>query len=185
MVIKILLTVSIITISLQCKQDTLSLKNYGVIENFILLDQNSQKNEFYLLKANAYLLFFGYTHCPDYCPITLHKLSKIQNEFPEDKKPLIIFITVDPERDTPEVINEYISKFQGKIIGLTGTKEEILHVAKKLGIYYRIERHGPHLHIEHNTSTFFIDKEYQIRYIYGFNEPEKNLKKIIEIYFKN
>ncbi len=170
-------------ILIYCKNNSISLKDYGIIENFILLNQNSQKTEFYSLKANAYLVFFGYTHCPDYCPITLQKLTKIQKQFSEEKQPLIVFITIDPERDKPEIINDYLKKFQGQIIGFTGSKEEILNIAKKLGVYFRIERHGSHVHIEHNTSTFFVDKDYKIRYIYGFNEPEENLKKTIESYF--
>lgn len=161
-----------------CKKEEISLRDYGRIENFTLLDQTSKKIEFHSINKPI-LMFFGYTYCPDYCPITLSKLTKIQQEIPEEKKPIIVFITVDPERDTPDVINQYIQKFNGNIIALTGSKKEIEEITKKLGIYARVEKHGSHIHIEHNTSTFFVDKDHKIRYIFSFKESEENIKKII------
>lgn len=170
--------VLILLLFILCYKEENLLKDYGNIENFTLLDQNSKQIEFYSINKPV-LMFFGYTHCPDYCPITLSKLTKIQQEISEPKKPIIVFITVDPERDTSDVLNQYIQKFNGNIIALTGSKKEIEEITKKLGIYVRIEKHGSHIHIEHNTSTFFIDKDHKIRYIFSFKESEDNIKKVI------
>lgn len=165
-----------------CSQP-IQLKDYGIVENFILVDQNNRKFEFYSLKDKPILLFFGYTHCPDYCPITLSKLSKVYTELPEKQKPYIVLITVDPERDTPEVLQEYIKKFPAHIIGLTGTKEEVQNIANKLGVYIRIEKKFDHVHVEHNTSTFFIDKDYKIRYILSFKEPIETYINVFKAYY--
>lgn len=159
------------------------LKDYGKVENFVLLNQENQKVEFYSLNDKPILLFFGFTHCPDYCPITLSKLSKIYNSLEEQKKPHIVFITVDPERDTPDVIKEYLKKFNAKIIGLTGTSDEIRSIANKLGVYIRIEKKFDHIHVEHNTSTFLIDKNFHIRYIFSFKESEKTFNDVLNTYF--
>ncbi|GIX40881.1 MAG: SCO family protein [Leptospiraceae bacterium] len=167
---------------LSCK-DSIQLKDYGKVENFTLVNQDNQKIEFYSLKGKPILLFFGYTHCPDYCPITLSKLTKIYKKLPEEQKPYIVLITVDPERDTPDVLKNYIKKFDGEIIALTGSTEEIQEIAKKLGVYIRIEKKMDHIHVEHNTSTFFLDKDFKIRYIFSFREPEETYFKVFNSYF--
>lgn len=165
-----------------CKPN-IELKDYGKIDNFVLTNQENQKIEFYSLKDKPILLFFGYTHCPDYCPITLSKLVKVSQELPENQKPYIVFITVDPERDNPEVLKNYIKNFNADIIALTGTKEEIQEIAKKLGVYIRIEKKMDHIHVEHNTSTFFIDKDFKIRYIFSFKEPKETFIDVFKVYF--
>ncbi len=159
------------------------LKDYGTVENFVLVNQDNEKLEFYSLQGKPILLFFGFTHCPDYCPITLAKLAKVYNHLKEHQRPYIVFITVDPERDNPQVIKEYIKNFNANIIGLTGTPEEIKTIANKLGVYIRIEKKFDHIHVEHNTSTFLIDKNFQIRYIFSFKEPESTYIKVFNTYF--
>ena len=80
-------------------------------------------------------LFFGFTHCPDVCPMTLNKLSILLEELEKDKKILkVFFISIDPDRDTPEVMRDYLSSFDGKIIGVTGKPEKIFVLSKSWGI---------------------------------------------------
>jgi len=87
-------------IFIQCK-NPIQLKDYGKVDNFVLTNHNNQPIELYSLKDKPILLFFGYTHCPDYCPTTLFKLSRIYQKLPEKRKPYIVLITIDPERDSP------------------------------------------------------------------------------------
>jgi len=80
-------------------------------------------------------LFFGFTHCPDVCPITLNKLTILLEELKKDKKTLkVFFISIDPERDTQIVMKDYLSSFDGKFIGITGEPEKIFILSKSWGI---------------------------------------------------
>ena len=80
-------------------------------------------------------LFFGFTHCPDVCPMTLNKLSVLLEELKKDKKTLkVFFISIDPERDTQIVMKDYLSSFDGKFIGITGEPEKIFILSKSWGI---------------------------------------------------
>ena len=80
-------------------------------------------------------LFFGFTHCPDVCPMTLNKLTILLEELKKDKKTLkVFFISIDPERDTPKVMKDYLSSFDGKFTGITGEPEKIFTLSKSWGI---------------------------------------------------
>ena len=80
-------------------------------------------------------LFFGFTHCPDVCPMTLNKLTVLLEELKKDKKTLkVFFISIDPERDTQIVMKDYLSSFDGKFIGITGEPEKIFMLSKSWGI---------------------------------------------------
>ena len=86
------------------------------------------------------LVYFGYTHCPNVCPTTLLDLAQTLQELgPLAAHVQPIFITIDPERDTPEVVHEYLEAFDPRIIGLTGTPAEIATVAKEYRVYYKKE----------------------------------------------
>ena len=86
------------------------------------------------------LIYFGFTYCPDVCPTTLIKMADVIDKLGEDAANInSIFISIDPERDNPEVINDYVSAFHNEIIGLTGNKEQISIVAKDWGVYYQKE----------------------------------------------
>ena len=80
-------------------------------------------------------LFFGFTHCPDVCPMTLNKLTVLLEELKKDKKTLkVFFISIDPERDTQIVMKDYLSSFEGKFTGITGKPEKIFKLSQSWGI---------------------------------------------------
>jgi len=80
-------------------------------------------------------LFFGFTHCPDICPMTLNKLSIILERLKQENKSLkVFFISIDPERDTPEVMKDYLNSFEGKFTGITGKPEKIFMLSQSWGI---------------------------------------------------
>ena len=86
------------------------------------------------------LIYFGFTYCPDVCPTTLIKMADVIDRLGDDAlKVNSIFISVDPERDNVEVVNDYVSAFHNQIIGLTGNKEQISDVARDWGVYYQKE----------------------------------------------
>ena len=107
--------------------------------HFKLKDQN---NEIFDSSSSQklMLIYFGFTYCPDVCPTTLIKMADILDRLGEDTKKInSIFITVDPERDTTDIISDYVSAFHEDIIGLTGTENEIDKVAEDWGVYYEKE----------------------------------------------
>ena len=107
--------------------------------HFVLKDQNNQVFDS-AASQKLMLIYFGFTYCPDVCPTTLIKVSDIIDRLKEYSKEInSIFITVDPERDTPEILSDYVSAFHEDIIGLTGTKSEIDKVAEDWGVYYQKE----------------------------------------------
>ena len=90
------------------------------------------------------LVYFGFTYCPDVCPVDLQNIGKAMRQLEKSDAKLAervqpIFITVDPERDTPAVMKQYVSAFHPKIIGLTGTEQQIAAVAKKHGVFFQKE----------------------------------------------
>jgi protein SCO1/2 len=88
------------------------------------------------LKGHPFLVYFGYTHCPDVCPTTLAQISDVLGKMP-DKPIRALFVTVDPERDTPAMLADYVSSFDPRIVGLSGTPQEIAQVEKAYRVYAR------------------------------------------------
>lgn len=88
------------------------------------------------LKGRPYAVFFGFTHCPDVCPNTLGRLAKLRKELGKGEEAFeILFVSVDPKRDTPKAVGDYVSLFDTPIIGLTGSEEQVAKVAKQHAIY--------------------------------------------------
>ena len=103
--------------------------------SFSLKDVNNNIITEKSFEGPATALFFGFTNCPDVCPMTLNKLTLILDELKKEKKELkVFFISIDPERDTPEVMKNYLSSFENKIVGITGESEKIFILSKSWGI---------------------------------------------------
>lgn len=109
---------------------------------FTLTDQDGRKVSDTAFAGRYRLVYFGYTFCPDVCPIDVQKLSQGLARF-EQEKPALgakvqpIFITVDPARDTPPVLKQFVAAFHPRLIGLTGSPTEIAAVAKEYGVYFK------------------------------------------------
>lgn len=107
--------------------------NYG--GPFTLVGSDGKPFSSTALKGKPYALFFGFTHCGDDCPTTLARLVKLRQQAGGDQAFQILFITTDPERDTPAVIGQYTTLFNSPIVGLTGAVDQIEQVKKSYGIY--------------------------------------------------
>ena len=102
---------------------------------FSLKDVNNNLITEKSFQGPATALFFGFTHCPDICPMTLNKLSIILKKLKQENKSLkVFFISIDPERDTPEVMKDYLNSFEGKFTGITGKPEKIFILSQSWGI---------------------------------------------------
>lgn len=112
---------------------------------FTLTDQDGAKRSWNDFNGQYRIVYFGYSYCPDVCPVDLQRIAQgyrmFEQQSPERAaKVQPIFITLDPERDTPEVLKNYVSAFHPRLIGLTGTPEEIAAVAKAFVVVYGKEK---------------------------------------------
>ena len=104
---------------------------------FSLVDQNGKPFTDSDLKGKWQLVFFGYTHCPDVCPTALNDLSLALDQLGAKEKQVgIVFISVDPDRDTPDVLKSYVESFGGPIEALTGTPDQVAQAAKDYRVFY-------------------------------------------------
>lgn len=90
------------------------------------------------------LLFFGYTHCPDICPVHMANLAAVLGDLPRevDERIRVVFVSTDPERDTPERIREWLDRFHPSFVGLRGSREEVTAIEKRLGLSPSVVREG-------------------------------------------
>jgi protein SCO1/2 len=92
-------------------------------------------------RGHYLLVYFGYTFCPDVCPTTLNQVAEALDKLgPKGEQVQPLFITVDPKRDTPQVVGQYVAAFSPRLVGLTGTPEEIAKVAREYRVYYAIHK---------------------------------------------
>lgn len=108
-------------------------------QDYELIDHEGNRRTKESFLGRWLLLYFGFTHCPDICPEELEKMAEVVDEVDADKSVANlqpIFVSVDPERDTPEVVKKYVKEFHTKFIGLTGTKAEVKQAAKAFRIYF-------------------------------------------------
>jgi protein SCO1/2 len=111
---------------------------------FALLDGDGQVVTDRTFRGKFMVVYFGYTFCPDVCPTTLNEIADAMDRLgPIAARVQPIFITVDPKRDTPAVIKQYAANFSPKLVGLTGSPEQIAKVAKEYRVYYAEHRTGP------------------------------------------
>jgi len=110
------------------------------------------------------VVFFGFTHCPEVCPTTLYDLTQDLEALGKDADRLrVAFITVDPAQDTPELMKTYLGSFDPRIVGLTGTEEEIAAVAKAYKVYYRKVPTESGYTMDHTAGSYIFDKQGRIR----------------------
>jgi protein SCO1/2 len=128
---------------------------------FHLIDQNGEPFSDQTLKGKSFLVFFGFTHCPDVCPTTLFEISEVMRQLGSDAdRTAALFITVDPERDTPAVLKDYLASFDPHVHGLTGDAATLATVAKAYRVYYKkVPLDGGDYTMDHTAIVYLMDKE--------------------------
>jgi protein SCO1/2 len=128
---------------------------------FDLVDQNGKPFTDADLKGKWQLVFFGYTHCPDVCPTALNDLSLALDQLGAKKKDVgIVFISVDPDRDTPPVLKSYVDSFGGPIVALTGTPDAVAQAAKDYKVFYaKHPRADGGYDMDHSALIYVMDPQ--------------------------
>lgn len=127
------------------------------------------------LKGKPYLVFFGFTHCPEVCPTTLFDLTQDMKELgTEADKFNVVFISVDPERDTPDLIKLYLSSFDDRIIGLTGTEKEIAEVARNFKAFYKKTPTSDGSYtVDHQVTIYMMDSSGRFASATNYQEDQE------------
>ena len=118
-------------------------------------------------KGRKALVFFGYTYCPDVCPVTLFNLGKAMESVPANKRPTTLFVSVDPERDTPEKLTQYLASngFPKDIVGLTGTPAQLTGITEAFRTQYgRDDAAGASGYlVSHSSILYLMDKDWKLQ----------------------
>ena len=145
-------------------------------KDFQLTDQNGQVRSMKDFAGKVVVLFFGFTQCPDVCPTTMSELAEVKKALGADGDKLqAIFVTVDPERDTPEVLKAYMANFDPSFVGLSGTPEQLAAMAKDYKVYFKkVEGKTPTSYtMDHSAASYIYDPKGNLRLYsrYGSGVP--------------
>lgn len=135
-------------------------------KDFALTDHNGKPRTLADFKGKAVVVFFGYTQCPDVCPTTMAEMATVMKELgPQADNVQVLFITVDPERDTPELLSKYVPAFDSRFLGLVGDKAAIDKVAKEFKVFYqKVPGKEPGSYtMDHTAGSYVFDPQGRIR----------------------
>lgn len=139
------------------------------LQGSTLLDQNNRDTEFPLKGDTWQLVFFGYTHCPDVCPMTLHKIGLLLKELGLEGAHLTpVFISIDSGRDNPEALQVFLKQFELSVVGLSGDPEALQSVANEFGVMVRRFQGKTALAytLEHSSFLYILDPQGRVRLFY-------------------
>jgi len=151
---------------------------------FSLTDQNGRTVTDQDFKGRPFLVFFGFTHCPDICPTTMFEISEIFKKLgPDGDRVRAVFITVDPERDTPAALKDYLSSFDPRIVGVTGDEAAITAVAKAYRAYYkRMPLAEGGYTMDHTAIIYLMDKQGRFVAPFKLDKSPQNAAKELRKY---
>ncbi len=171
------------------------IRIYKEAPEFELTDQNNKRVSLSDFKGRLVLISWGFTNCPDICPLILSKLSNVKKELGDRGDNVqVLFITIDPERDTPSRLKSYVPSFNNSFIGLTGTPEEIKRVVKEYNAFFikHPEVYGrgefdtwDSYQMSHTTNIYLIDKDGRLLFYYPYDKLNphnisEDIKKILK-----
>jgi protein SCO1/2 len=136
------------------------------------------------MKGRPFLVYFGYIHCPDVCPTTLAQISDVLRRMPD--KPLrALFVTVDPERDTPALMADYVGSFDSRVVGLSGSPEQIAAIEKAYRVYARKgppQANGDYA-MDHSSVVYLMDANGAFVEALNLERPPEEVAKELSAYF--
>ena len=144
---------------------------YG--RDFHLTDHNGKPRTLADYRGKAVVIFFGYTQCPDVCPTTLAELAEAMKRLgPDADRVQVLFVTVDPQRDTPDLLSKYVPAFDPRFVGLYGDAEATAATAKEFKIVYQKQpgRTPGSYTMDHSAGTFVFDPQGRLRVYVGYGQ---------------
>ena len=134
-------------------------------KSLALTDHNGVRRALTDFRGKVVVIFFGFTQCPEACPTTMIELARVARDLgPDAARMQVLFVTVDPERDTPAVLRHYVPAFQPTFLGLYGTADETARTAKEFKVYYQKQRlPGGGYTMDHSAGTFVFDPQGRLR----------------------
>lgn len=168
------------------------------VADFVLTDQFGVSRHLTEWRGEVVVLFFGYTNCPDVCPLTLAQLNRTLTELEGKAEQVqVVLVSVDPKRDTPERLREYLGAFNRAFIGLTGTDAQITNLTTRMGVYAAPSEESGHEHgdasgtsatesglIDHTATVFVLDKEGYLRLLFPPNTDGVAMAEDIDMLLK-
>ena len=152
---------------------------YPAAPNFELVKADGSTFQLSEMRGKIVLLFFGYTSCPDVCPTTLGELNQALGKLKEDdaNRVQVVFVTVDPGRDTPEKIQTYVNNFNPTFVGLSGTEDALTPIWNEYGVYREIVEgtSAAGYLVNHTARTTLIDGNGYMRISFGFATPVNDI----------
>ena len=155
--------------------------------DFRLVDQDGKAFHLSQMRGKAVLFSFGFTHCPNVCPTTLSDLAKVYQTLPakDREKVQVLFVSIDPQRDKPETMKNYVPYFNDSFIGLTGTEAQLAEAAKAYGAYYEIvhdQGANPEVYtVNHSALTYLITPDGKWKLLYNFDQLSDSKKMVQDI----
>jgi protein SCO1/2 len=143
-------------------------------KNFSLFDPEGKVHTLADFEGRIVMVFFGFTQCPDVCPTALFRAAEIKQMLGDEASALqIIFVTIDPERDTPEVLRDYANAFEADVLPLYGNDEQTREVAKNFNVFYQkvVTKHGYNL--DHTSTSYVYDTHGRIRVLFQPDMPAR------------
>ena len=154
------------------------------LAEFTLLDQNNESFTRSDFEGRWNLLFFGFTHCPDICPMTLQVLANAQQLLADDghaELPRIVLVSVDPERDTPDILGQYVSHFGEDTIGITGELIEVKKLTDGLGVFFEKSGDENNYSVDHSAVVIVINPDGKFHALFGAPHKAENFAHDIPI----
>jgi protein SCO1/2 len=188
-----MLAASAVTLQAACTQgkpqfSSIDLTGADYAKDFQLPDQNGQLRSLKDFRGKVVVLFFGYTQCPDACPTTMTELAQVRKLLgPDGDKVQVLFVTVDPERDTPAVLKGYMANFDPTFLALRGTPEQLAAMAKDYKVFYKkVEGKTPSSYsMDHSAASYVYDQQGRLRLYTRYGSGPQALASDIQLLMKS
>jgi protein SCO1/2 len=139
--------------------------------DFKLTDHNGRVRTLADFRGKVVVLFFGYLHCPDVCPTTMADLAQVVGQLGKDAARVqVLFVTVDPERDTPELLAKYAPAFHPDFLGLSGDVAATAQVSKAFNVVYQKQPTSTGYNVDHSAGTYLIDTNGKVRLLAPYGQ---------------